>query len=172
MSIRWKLLALTLLSLGSFTSSAAMITANISNIGGNTWQAEYEITNNTLVAGIEEFSIWYDVGLYENITSVSAPADWDIFVDDPIPGVDDGLYDGLTLGANIGLGDLLGGFVVNFDWLGGASEMTQYFEVVDPGSLTVLESGRTRLVSVPEPAPVALFLFGLLCTLVSKRKSV
>ncbi|MBN1766410.1 MAG: hypothetical protein JW860_14225, partial [Sedimentisphaerales bacterium] len=39
----------------------------VENLGGDTWEYTYDISNISLTAGIEEFTIWFDYGLYENL---------------------------------------------------------------------------------------------------------
>ena len=156
----------------SNAASATLIETQLVNVTGNTWQAEYTISNTTLGTAIEEFVVYYTLGLYENVSAVSAPTDWDPLIAQPdafIP--DDGFYDVLALGAGIGVNQSLSGFVVSFDWLGsGQPLMAQSFEILDPISFTVLDTGLTQINTVPEPPIVALL--GFLALLVLSRYDV
>jgi len=141
----------------------------LTNLSGNTWQAEYAIENDSL-----SFTIWFDLNLYENISAVSTPSGWDPLVLQPDPSIpDNGLYDALTLTSGIASGDSQGGFVVSFGWLGGSASMLQSFEVVDPVTFTILDSGQTTLqtVAISEPAPLALLAFGLVGIALSTKVS-
>ncbi|AXY02912.1 PEP-CTERM sorting domain-containing protein [Vibrio alfacsensis] len=165
------LVALFLISVSH--ASATVITAELTNTSGNSWQAEYAVENNTLGASIEEFTIWFDLGLYENISVSSTPSSWDPLVVQPDPGIpDDGFYDVLALGSGISSGSSLDGFAITFDWIGGNSSMSQLFEVVDPNTWAVLDSGNTIIVttSIPEPSSIILLLLGIAGLALSKKK--
>ena len=129
---------------------------------GNTWEYSYSVNNDTLASDIEEFSIYFDLGLYENLALATAPANWDPLALDPdlsIP--DDGLYDALALVSGIAPGDMLSGFFVRFDYLGSGIPGSQFFEIVDPNTFAVLDSGNTMSASVPEPETIWLMGVGL-----------
>ena len=38
-----------------------------SDLGSGRWQYTYDVTNISLTAPIEEFTIWFDFGLYDNL---------------------------------------------------------------------------------------------------------
>ena len=127
---------------------ATQIDGTLKNLGGNRWQANYTITNNTLGSPIEEVTIWFDLSLYDNLSVVSTASTWNAIAIDPDPFIpDNGFYDVLALSWGIDPGASLGGFVVAFDWLGtAASPSSQLFEVVNPSNFSVIESGQTVLV--------------------------
>ncbi len=152
--------------------SATVITTDLTNTSGNSWQAEYTVENNTLGSTIEEFTIWFDLGLYENISIVSTPSNWDPLVVQPDPSIpDDGFYDVLALGSGISSGSSLGGFTIMFDWLGGNSSMSQFFEVIDPFTWAVQDSGQTTIVtaSIPEPPSIVLLSLGIAGLVLTKK---
>ena len=69
---------------------------------------------------------------------------------------DDGYYDALSLGAGIGIGQVVTDFAVSFDWLGDAvMPGRQFYEIIDPVTFETIDSGYT----VPEPAS-AVMVFG------------
>jgi hypothetical protein len=157
-------------------ASAAIITTDYTNTGSNSWTVDYSIENDNAYQ-IEEVSIFFDYLNYENISILSSPNDWDSIIFQPDASFpDDGLFDSLALGAGINQGDTLSGFTLSFDWIGSNSEeMSQYFEVVDPATWDVLDSGYTTnaitgTVDVPEPHMILLFAFGLAMLAFSRSK--
>ena len=132
------------------------------DLGGNRWQYMYMVSNDGLTGAIEEFTIWFAFGSYEDLAiGVPGPAvsgQWDEIVFQPEPVLmDDGAYDAKALDGGIEFGASVGGFVVSFDWLGDGEPGSQLFDVVDPGTLETLESGQTVLI----PEPGTLILLGL-----------
>ena len=157
-------LATLLLGLWSISiSHAALITFDATNIAGNTWLYDYTV-ENTGGFDIEEFSIYFDYTLYENLVNESAPANWDPLAVQPDTGLpDDGFYDALALVAGIASGDTLSGFSIQFDYLGANAPGSQPYDIFDPISFNVLASGNTQSATqtVPEPAIFWLLLSGL-----------
>ncbi|MFC1751186.1 PEP-CTERM sorting domain-containing protein [Pseudomonadota bacterium] len=141
---------------------ATTISYEATNISGNTWEYSYSVSNDTLTSDIEEFSIYFDLGLYENLTFTSTPVNWDPIAFDPdpfLPG--DGLYDAFALASGIASGDMLSGFSVQFDFLGVGGPGSQWFEILDPFTFAVLDSGNTQLASASVPEPETLWLIGM-----------
>jgi len=139
---------------------ASVIRYEVTNLSGNTWQYDYSVENDSLGGPLEELTVFFELGLYESLSVAATPQGWDGLVVQPdaqIP--DDGFFDALALAGGIAAGGGLGGFSVRFDWLGSGTPGPQLFDIVDPQSLDVLESGRT--VPVPEPAALALLLVAL-----------
>ena len=71
-----KVLAGGLLGL-SFTAAAfalpvTKVQYQATNIGSGRWQYSYDVTNISLTPAIEEFTIWFDYGLYDNL-SIETP---------------------------------------------------------------------------------------------------
>ena len=113
-----------------------------------------------MTESIEEFTIWFEFGLYDNlaIETPDLPAsNWSEIVIQPEPVLkDDGAYDAKTLELGIGIGETVKGFAVSFDWLGdGIMPGSQFYEIIDPSTYETIDSGWT----IPEPA--AVFLLGL-----------
>jgi hypothetical protein len=145
------------------TISATPITKiqyQATDIGSGRWQYSYEVTNISLTPAIEEFTIWFNYGLYDNL-SIETPdppaGDWDEIVIQPEPVLeDDGYYDALALGLGIGIGNSVSGFAVSFDWLGVGEPGSQLYEIIDPATFDTLDSGYT----IPEPTTLLLLTFG------------
>ena len=168
-------LAGTILFLALGTANATLITAGLVQLTGDRWQATYSVTNNTLLSAIDEFSISFALGLFEDIDDTATPIDWDPLIFQPDPSLpDDGIYDALALNVGIAPGDTLGGFVVEFDFLGSGIPPGQIFEIFDPFNFDVLGSGMSVITSVttlpvPVPATLWLFMVGLLAFTADKK---
>jgi len=126
----------------------------LKDLGGGRWQHIYDVTNHSLSAGIEEFTIWFDFGLYENMTIETGdpPAgSWDEIVWQPDPSVgSDGGYDGLVKVSSMGIksGQTVSNFSVSFDWLGTGEPGLQYYEIADPNTFEAIDSGYTKLATL------------------------
>jgi hypothetical protein len=139
---------------------ATTITYDLANLGGNRWEYTYSVANDSLISAIEEFTIYFNLGSYDNLTVGSTPADWDAIRFNPDPDIpDDGAYDALALFQGIASGSSLGGFSVSFDWLVAGIPGSQPFDVVNPSPWGVLDSGWT-VPSTPVPEPGTLLLLG------------
>ncbi|MCK4752034.1 MAG: hypothetical protein KAS75_01210 [Planctomycetes bacterium] len=143
----------------------------IADLGSDRWEYNYAVENISLTGGIEEFTIWFEYGLYENLaieTLDPLATDWDEIVWQPEPIIeDDGAYDALALNLNIVTGETVNGFAVSFDWLGTGVPGSQFYEVVDPTTYDTIDSGYT----VPEPLTV-LFLAGGAVVILRKKHTI
>ncbi|MGB5325495.1 MAG: hypothetical protein WBN40_08740 [Pseudomonadales bacterium] len=143
---------------------AAIVNYSLSSVGGNTYVADFSVTNDSLGFPIEELTIYFMVGEYENIFITNSPIGWDPLAIEPDAGIpDDGFADWLALGSGIGAGESLGGFSVQFDYLlaDGSVPGGWDFEIVDPDTFGVLGGGVTGSAVVPLPGAAVLFLGSL-----------
>jgi hypothetical protein len=140
-------------------------------LNGGRWQYNYEVANISLTAPIEEFTIWFQYGLYDNLSvetpPVLPPGGWDEVVIQPEPVLeDDGAYDAKVLGLGIEIGHTAGPFAVGFNWLGDAlMPGSQFYEIINPLTLETIDSGMTQII----PEPATIFLLGL-CSLALRVK--
>lgn len=130
--------------------------------GAGRWQYSYKVSNISLPGPIEEFTIWFDYGLYDNLTveTLDPPAgNWSEIVIQPEPVLsDDGYYDAKALYPGIGIGQSVSDFAVGFDWLGVGEPGPQLYEILDPVTFKTIDSGTT----IPEPATLLLLGLGTL----------
>lgn len=139
------------------TSTATTIYYDVTNVSGSTWEYNYTINNDTLGFDIDEFTIYFTLGDYENLSVSSSPASWDSLVVEPDNFLgNDGYFDSLASSGGIAPGNSLIGLIVSFDYLGTGNPGSQFFEIVDAGDFSVLDSGQTEVI----PVPSAVFLFG------------
>ncbi|MGA2322722.1 MAG: hypothetical protein ABSG22_02635 [Sedimentisphaerales bacterium] len=157
--------------LGVFCNSAeaTSIEYGLDNLGGSRYEYEYKITNDTLAMQIKEFTIWFDVDLYDNLditTQQPLKGNWnEIILQDTGFGVPIG-YDGLAQNVGILSTETLSGFSVSFDWLGTGTPNSQFFEIIDPVTFRTIDSGFTK--PIPEPAALMLISLGYL---LSRRRT-
>ena len=180
--IRWGLLLLGLSLSG--TAVASPIFYETVDEGGGRWTYNYTAGNDTAF-DIEEFTIYFDYGLYEFVlvddgfggqevdpNDYDAPADWDPIVapTDIILGVEeDGFYDAFAFGDLLFPGNLIPGFSVSFTYLGLGTPGSQFFEYFgyDAADNDIFGDSFTELRDdtpqpVPEPGTLLLMSLGLL----------
>ena len=184
MSFRNMLLGFVLSVVGGFQSAQALlITSDLSNISGDTWQYNYTVTNNNSVAEILNFSIYFSDFDYDNLMLISGPADWDILVEQPGTYFDeDGFIDLVALGSGLAMGQSIVNLIVSFDYTGlGTPSGEQFVDVFpldefgnpfyDDGPLDTLVTPAI-LNQVPVHGSGALLLFGLLALLAMRAKQI
>ncbi len=151
------------------TANATTINYDVSNLGGNTWEYNYTVQNDSMAGDIEEFTIWFDYALYDNLVVTSPLLNWDEIVIQPdtfIP--DDGFYDALALSSGIAPGASETGYSVSFDWLGTGAPGSQLFEIIDANTFDIIDSGNTS--AVPEPSTFLLIGAGLMGMALIRKK--
>lgn len=141
---------ISLISILSSTAAATEVEYALEDVGGGQWVYHYTMRNTTLADPIEQFVIWFEPGLYENLSIVSEPEigyDWyqDTVEPDPV-WLFYGAYRALAWDEGIGVGEYESGFAVRFTYLGGGAPGVQEFDIVDPNEYVSLEAGWTAPV--------------------------
>jgi len=151
-------------------SYGTLIRYNLTALGGSQFEYEYTVTNDSLIIPIEEFTIWFDVHLYDNLvitTEEPLASQWDEIIlkktgfELPMG------YDAKSLTGGIQPLQVVSGFSVKFDWFGTGIPGSQYYEIVNPSTFVTIDSGYTVLV--PEPATLLLLGFGTLAFRTKRR---
>lgn len=161
------------------TANAIAINYNLIALGGDDYRYEYTVTNDgSLGAGIalEWFAILFDPVLYDesSLTIVTAdpPAsDWDeLILGSGL--LIDAAYDVFALAGGIADGGNVTGFAVEFTWLGTGAPGAQPFEIYDPVSFDVIETGSTHTTvsAVPEPGTLTLLFISVMAAVAVMRR--
>lgn len=122
------------------------------NISDQRYRYTYTVTNDGSLGSqvaVKLFDIQFDTTLYNESTLTITPlqGDWDEMVLSSMPG-DPPAYDAFSSVSGIPAGQNETGFSIEFDWLGNGEPGTQRFEIYDPGTFALLESGTTVLESI------------------------
>lgn len=157
------------LLIGAPSAEAILLDATLVSLGGSTYRWDYILTNDgTLGAGVAVASFdivflqsaitgWSEIGADNTAwTEYSAPALGDDFF-----GAD------ADAGAEITVGDSEA-FSVTFDWNGALPLGSQAYNIYDPTTFAVLETGWTTVAAVPSPSTAALLWLPLMA-LLAKR---
>jgi len=143
------------------------------------YEVRYTVANLALPTPVSWFSIDFDVAQYDESTLqiTSSVPGWSELILGSVLGTP-AQYDAYQhAGTPIGIGDSLAGFAVQFTWLGSGRPGSQAFTVYDPGTLDVLDSGRTTAAGdpptpVPEPGTASLALLAVAGGLALGRRGV
>ena len=131
-------------------ASATTIGYTATHLSGSAWRYDYTLTNNSLGSPIQEFTIFFALGAYANLSVSGSPSGWDSLVAQPNAGLPaSGFFDSLALAGGIAPAAGLAGFAVTFDYLAAGTPGAQAFDVIDPVSFVALSSGTTAVVPVP-----------------------
>lgn len=151
------------------TASAASIKAELSKVGGNTWDVAFTVSADPLQT-VEAFSIYFDWTKVSNLLVWASPVDWDslaIQADSALSS--DGYLDALALADGITDPKALGGFIARFDWADAAGPTSFHYTINDAVTFDALESGEI-LVAGSIPEPLSAWLLGIgLAALVAPR---
>ena len=151
-------------------ASASKIEAGLHPFGGSEFEYAYTVINDSLnnPPNIRLFDIHFDPALFDEVslTITSLPTtnnDWTQQLLSSAPGFD-ALFDVLAPGAGgVPPGQLASGFSVKFKWLGIGLPTSQKFDIYDPTTFELTESGTTALTTaVPLPASFSMIFTSVL----------
>ena len=140
--------------------------------GADLWQYNYYVSDHDFLTS-QGFTVWFDLGLYDNLVPVSASPDWNALAAQPDPLLPDaGFYDASAQVDHASLTDF---FNVQFTWLGTGAPGSQAFDLYDlwSGNLVVTDYGDTVLrgiTPVSEPASLWLLFAGGAAALWARRR--
>ncbi|PJJ17562.1 hypothetical protein CLU90_0739 [Janthinobacterium sp. 67] len=164
---------LALLLCATSAAHAASIGYTATSLGGTQWRYDYTVSNTTLAMPIEEFTVFFSVGQYANLHSVSTLPDWDVLLVQPDPAIPaSGYLDALALVGGIGPGGTATAFSLTFDYLGAGSPGAQPFSIIDPVSFIEIEAGITQPSAVALPSTPWLLLAGVLAMACLRRRQL
>jgi hypothetical protein len=136
-------LILAVSAIVSLSSAEAQVTYTATAITGSTWQYDYTLTN-PLSAPASEFTIFFSVNQFSNLSVVASPASWNSIVAQPDAGLPaDGFFDTLSLTAGLSPGASQGGFSVQTMYSGSGSPGSQVFNIIDSLTFGILNFGDT-----------------------------
>jgi hypothetical protein len=143
--------------LASHASADTVIYYGVTTLGGGEYQYNYSVFNDgSLGAGvpIQLFDIFFNPALYQagslDIVTPNPPSsDWSEVILASV-GTNPADYDALALHGGIPVGHAVSGFAVRFEWIGPGLPSAQPFEISDPNTFAVLQSGETE--TAPEPS--------------------
>jgi hypothetical protein len=173
MLLRYRFAAglLFVLATQAFADTPISIQYTLVPLGGNVYQYVYSIRNNGTLPGgsaVKLFDIFFDSSLYQKsslqiVTPSSLQSQWSEVLLAVIPPVIPAEYDVLSLQGGIPVGGAVTGFSVKFTWLGSGVPGAQVFQISDPSTFQVLQTGQTVLdpTSVPAASTLSLILIGL-----------
>lgn len=164
---------------------AINITYSLTSLGGNNYRYQYSLFNNgSLGAGVAVggFDIAFNPASYSEpsltiVTPAALQADWSEQIIPSFLAVPT-VYDVLALSGGLADGATLSGFAVEFQWLLSGLPGPQSFEIFDPITFAVLESGLTVAADgpgptpTPEPGTLALLIAALAGSALATRRRV
>jgi len=164
-------IAILLLSTQAFAAGTTTIQYSLVPLGGNVYRYIYSITNNGSVedgAPIQLFDTLFDTSLYQEsslqiVTPSSLHSQWSEVLLSGVPPAIPAAYDALALQGGIAAGTTVTGFSVQFTWLGPGVPGVQPFQIYDPTSFQLVQSGQTSSssLSVPAASTLSLILLGV-----------
>ena len=128
------------------TGAHSQVTYTATDISGNNWQYTYTLTNTLASGNIGELTVFYTLGSYSNLSVGSSTGNWSPLVAQPDASIPaDGFFDVQATDAGLAKGASVGGFTVDFTWLGTGTPGSQVFNIVNPTDYSTVAAGTTTL---------------------------
>jgi hypothetical protein len=165
-----RLAAIAILSLGApavaGTPSSISVQSILTPLGGNVYRYVYSITNNGAAgsAAVKLFDVLFDTSLYTSlqiVTPANLQGQWSEKLLAAVPPSIPTTYDALALLGGVAPGTTVGGFAVQFTWLGSGLPGSQPVQIFDPTSFAQLQSAQTVVVdasTIPATSAPSLIL--------------
>lgn len=156
-----KILLLVLLNFyGMLSASATAISFTSTNLGGSSWQLDFDVKNSENFI-FEEITIFFEKSSYRNIYISAAPQGWDSLAVQPDETLSsDGFIDLLSLNTGIFPGGNLSGISIRTDYLVAGVPTPHVFHIINPVTFDVIYEGQTT--AVPETSTSILLVIGLI----------
>jgi hypothetical protein len=141
----------------------AGIAATYKPLTGNQWVVDFTVTGDGSPSVINDFTVYFPDTSFAALSLVASPAAWDSLVVQPDTALHSaGFLDSLALGSGIANHASVGGFEVQFSYLGAGTPPALHFDINDANFHPVF-SGVTAptITAVPEPEVAWLMLVGL-----------
>jgi len=156
-----------LLAVAHAASAAVSIQYSVVHVSGNVYQYVYSITNSgASTTPVRLFDILFDTSLYQEsslqiVTPNPLHTQWSEQLLASAPAVA-AAYDALSLTGGIAPGSTVSGFSVQFTWLGSGTPGSQPFQIFDPTTFAVLQTGQTvSPFGIPTASTLSLSLIGV-----------
>jgi len=132
----------------------AQVSYTATDLNGSTWQYDYTITNSFVPTNVGEFTVFFTLGQYSNLSVETSPGTWSSIVAQPDPNLPaDGFFDSQALNNGLAPGGTQSNFSVDFTWLGTGAPGPQTFDIVDTNDYSTLYAGTTTSGSSVAQAP-------------------
>lgn len=168
-------IALAIAAVSAPAAQAAAIHHEATRLSADRWRHDYTVSVSPGDVAPAQMTLWFERGLYADLSLPSSPAGWDGLVVQPDAALPaDGFVDVLAPGGTPVADATITGWSVAFTWLGAGTPGAQAFEFIDPATFRPLLSGFTTAVdgpvdgSVPEPSTL-LLVGGLAWALRARR---
>lgn len=154
---------------------AAVVEHQLESKGSNRYTATFSLHNDGS-ENIEAFTFYFENELYDDISILFSPPDWDAFAVDPdiiFGSLEPGFADFYTSSTPLSPGSTLTNIQLSFLWAGNdeLSNFTPFFEIYDPSNFEVISSGTSSPQSVTVAAPPTLALLLLSCVFLLTRRA-
>lgn len=147
----------------ALAAQSAQLNSSFHQGVGNSWILDLTLVADGSPTEVRGFSAYFADGPFADLLLLGSAASWDSLVIQPDAALASaGFLDAQLLsGPGLMPGQSLGGFSVQFSYLGSGRPPELPFEIVDAGYQVLYSGITTPVTPVPEPASPVLLLLGL-----------